>query len=58
MQSGVPSVVKINLIVVGVVLVCAVGGGVIWVRVVKGRKVRPKTPENCDVEVSIKSMQQ
>jgi hypothetical protein len=41
-QSGRPSVVTITLIVVGVVLVCAVGGGVIWVSVVKGRRDRPK----------------
>jgi hypothetical protein len=48
-QSGGPSVVTITLILVGVVLVCAVGGGVIWVRVNKGRRDRPKTPEYCDV---------
>jgi hypothetical protein len=57
-QSGGLSVVTITLIVVGVPLVCAVGGGVIWVRVVKGRRDRPKTPENCDVDASIHSMQQ
>jgi hypothetical protein len=55
-QSGGPSVVTITLIVVGVLLVCAVGGGVIWVRVVKGRRDRPENPENCDVDVSINSM--
>jgi hypothetical protein len=48
-QSGGPSGVTITLIVVGVLLFCAVGGGVIWVRVVKGRRDRPKTPEYCDV---------
>jgi hypothetical protein len=48
-QSGGTSGVTITLIVVGVLLVCAVGGGVIWVRVVKGRRDRPKTPEYCDV---------
>jgi hypothetical protein len=44
-QSGGPSVVTFTLIAVGVLLVCAVGGGVIWVRVVKGRRDRPKTLE-------------
>jgi hypothetical protein len=63
-QSGGPSVVTFTLIVVGVLLVCAVGGGVIWVSVVKGRRDRPKTPEYGIIYaprasyVSIHSMQQ
>jgi uncharacterized membrane protein len=56
--------VTITLIVVGVLLVCAVGGGVIWVSVVKGRGDRTKTPEYGIIYaprasyVSIHSMQQ
>jgi flagellar basal body-associated protein FliL len=45
-ESGGPSVVTITLIVIGVLLVCAVGGAVIWVSVVKGRRDRPKMLEN------------
>ena len=33
----------------GVVLVCAVGGGLILTKVVKRREKRQKTPEYCDV---------
>jgi flagellar basal body-associated protein FliL len=52
-QSRGSSLVTITLIVVGVVLICAVGGGVIWVSVVKGRRDRPKTPEYSEIYVSI-----
>jgi hypothetical protein len=43
------SVVTIVLIVTGVLLVCAVVGGIILVKVVKRRRNRPATPEYCDV---------
>ena len=38
-----------TLIVIGVLLVCAIGGGLILVKVVKRLRKRPKTPEYCDV---------
>ena len=46
---GGPSVVTITLIVTGVLLVCAIGGGIILGIVVKRRRNRRKTPEYCDV---------
>ena len=46
---GSPSVVTTSLIVTGVLLVCAVGGGIILVKVVKRRRNKPQTPEYCDV---------
>jgi hypothetical protein len=42
---GGTSVVTITLILIGVLFVCAIGGGIILVRVVKGRRDRQKTPE-------------
>ena len=47
--EGGPSLVTITFIVSGVLLVCAFGGVIILVRVVKRRRNRPKTPEYCDV---------
>ena len=44
-ENGGPSVVTTTLIVIGVLLVCAVGGGLILAKVVKSQK----TPEYCDV---------
>jgi hypothetical protein len=44
-KNGGPSVVTTTLIVTGVLLVCAVGGGLILAKVVKSQK----TPEYCDV---------
>ena len=41
--------VTTTLIVTGVLLVCAIGGGSILVKVVKRLKKRPKTPEYVDV---------
>jgi hypothetical protein len=38
--------------VTGVLLGCAVGGGLILVKVVKRRRNRQKTPEYCDVYAS------
>jgi hypothetical protein len=46
---GGPSVVMTSLIVIGVLLVFAIGGGLILAKVVKRRRNRPKTPEYCDV---------
>ena len=48
-QSGGPSVVKITLNVTGVLLVCAVGGGLILAKVVERLRRRPKAPEYWDV---------
>ena len=48
-KDGGPSIVTTTLIVTGVVLVCAIGSGIVLVRVVKGRRNRPKTPDYCDV---------
>jgi hypothetical protein len=44
-----PSVVTTTLIVTGVLLVCAIGGGLILAKVVKRLRKRQKTPEYCDV---------
>ena len=49
---GGPSVVTITLILIGVLLVCAIDGGIILVIVVKRRRNKPKTPEYCDVHAS------
>ena len=49
---GGPSVVTTTLIVTGVLLGCAIGGGLILVKVVKRRRKEPKTPEYCDVYAS------
>jgi len=38
-----------SLIVNGVLLVCAIGGGLIFAKVVKRLRKRPKTPKYCDV---------
>jgi Leucine-rich repeat (LRR) protein len=46
---GGPSVVTTTLIVIGVLLVCAVGGGITLAKMVKRRRNKPKTPEYCDV---------
>ena len=46
---GSPSVVTTSLIVTGVLLVCAIGGGIVLVKVVKRRRNRPNSPEYCDV---------
>jgi hypothetical protein len=46
---GGPSVVTTSLIVIGVLLVFAIGGGLILAKVVKRVKKVPKTPEYCDV---------
>jgi hypothetical protein len=43
------SVLTTTLIVSGVLLVCAVGEGLILAKVVKRRRNRQKTPEYCDV---------
>jgi Leucine-rich repeat (LRR) protein len=43
--SGSPFILTITLIVSGVVLVCAIGGGVILVKVVKKRRNKPNNPE-------------
>ena len=43
------SVLTTTLIVSGVLLVCAVCGGIILVKVVKRRRNRQKTPEYCDI---------
>jgi len=48
-QNGVPSVVKITLIVIGVVFVCAIVGCFILAKVAKRLRKRQKTPEYCDV---------
>ena len=48
-KNGGPSIITTALIVSGVVLVCAVGGGLILTKVVKRRQKRQKTPEYCDV---------
>ena len=48
-QSVGPSVVMITLIVTGVLLVCAIGGGLILAKVVKRARKRQKPPEYCDV---------
>ena len=47
--EGCPSVVTTSLIVTGVVLVCAICGGLILVMVVKRLRNKPKTPEHSDV---------
>jgi hypothetical protein len=44
-----PSEVTITLIVTGVLLVCAIGGGLILAKVVKRARKRQKPPEYCDV---------
>jgi len=49
-QSGGPSVVTTVLIVTGVLLVCAICGGLILAKVVKRRRNRAKTPIKCDVD--------
>jgi hypothetical protein len=46
---GGPSVVTTTLIVTGVLLGCAIVGGIILVHVVKGRRNKPKMPEYCFV---------
>ena len=46
---GDPSVVTTTLIVTGVLLVCAIGGGLILAKVVNRLRKRPKTLEYCDV---------
>jgi len=46
-----PSVVTITLIVTGVLLICAIGGGLILVKVAKRRGNKQKTPEYCNVDV-------
>jgi hypothetical protein len=47
-QVGGPSVVTTALIVTGVLLVCAIGGGLIVAKMVKRRWNKPKTPEYCE----------
>jgi hypothetical protein len=44
-----PFVFKTTLIVTGVLLICAIGGGLILVKVVKRRRNKEKTSEYCDV---------
>jgi len=46
---GGPSVVTTTLMVTGVLVVCAIGGGLIFAKLVKRRRNKPKTPEYCDV---------
>ena len=46
---GGPSAVTTTLIVTGVLLIFAIGGGLILAIVVKGRRIKRKTPEYCDV---------
>jgi hypothetical protein len=48
-QNGGPSVLTISLIVTGVLLVCAIGGGIIVVKVAKKLRNIPNSPEYCDV---------
>jgi len=48
-QIGFPTVVNIILIVTGVLLVCAIVGGLILAKVVKRLRKRQKTPDYCDV---------
>jgi hypothetical protein len=48
-KVGGPSVVTTALIVTGVLLVCAIGGGIMLVKVVKRCRNKQKTPEYCDV---------
>jgi hypothetical protein len=48
-QVGGPSIVTTTLIVIGVLLVCAICGGLILVKVVNKRRNKPKTPEYDDV---------
>ena len=48
-KFGGPSVIYTTLIVTGVVLICAVGGGIILTKLVKRLRKRRKTPEYCDV---------
>jgi len=48
-QSGFPTAVKITLIVTGVLLVCAIVGGLILAKVAKRLRKRQKTPDYCDV---------
>jgi len=47
--EGGPSLVTTNFIVTDVLLVCAIGGGIILVTLVKRRRNKPKTLEYCDV---------
>jgi len=44
-----PSVVTITVIVTGVLLICAIGGGLNLLKVVKRRRNKQKTSEYCDV---------
>jgi hypothetical protein len=48
-KGGGPSVITTALIVIGVLLVCALGGGLILVKVVKRLRNKSKTPEYWDV---------
>jgi len=48
-KAGGLSVVTTTLIVTGVLLVCAIGGGTFLVKLVKRRRNKQKTPEYCDV---------
>jgi hypothetical protein len=48
-KGGGPSEITTALIVIGVLLVCALGGGLILVKVVKRLRNKPKTPEYWDV---------
>jgi hypothetical protein len=48
-QSGSPSVLTTALIVFGVLLVCAVGGGLFLAKVLRKRTNIPDPPEYCDV---------
>jgi hypothetical protein len=50
-----PSVVTIALIVTGVLLLCAIGGGLILATVVKRRRNKPATPKHDDVYASRES---
>jgi hypothetical protein len=48
-KGGGLSVITTALIVIGVLLVCAICGGLILAKVVKRLRNRSKTPEYCDV---------
>jgi hypothetical protein len=48
-KTGGPSVVTTALLVAGVVLLCAIGGGLILATVVKRQRNKPTTPEYDDV---------
>jgi len=50
-KSGGTFILTTTLIVTGVLLVCAIGGGIILVKVVKRRRNELKRPEYCDVYV-------